>query len=312
MNNLKSGSRGPEVQQLQEYLRGLGLYNGNIDGIFGNKTDAAVKAFQAQQNVKIDGNVGPITRSKMKFNSQLGDLMNDPGVMSALQANPQYADMLEKLVKTGDVRGNVVMNFSQSANGQILRDEDMQALYDQEYEELGGYYGAMQDMEKSALNAQLGLQKRDFQRFLESSASNFKQDKDNQDTGSAQNGVLFSTGREEKLRNLEGTYRSNESAARDNLSTNMGNSMRDYQYNWGGDGMRSMSRQNRLGSQSYDAFTPRGVVNQGGMNSVYNPSQHNFAGVKKDERRKFANVYAQNRAANRGNKQGVYGHQTQF
>ena len=32
---LKTGSRGDEVKQLQSYLKNLGLYSGNIDGIMG-------------------------------------------------------------------------------------------------------------------------------------------------------------------------------------------------------------------------------------------------------------------------------------
>ena len=43
---LKRNSRGDEVEQLQQMLTDLGFLNDKIDGIFGRKTEAAVKAVQ--------------------------------------------------------------------------------------------------------------------------------------------------------------------------------------------------------------------------------------------------------------------------
>ena len=42
----RRGSTGSEVRSIQEKLRALGYYKGNIDGIYGAQTEAAVKAFQ--------------------------------------------------------------------------------------------------------------------------------------------------------------------------------------------------------------------------------------------------------------------------
>jgi hypothetical protein len=47
---LSRGSRGDEVAQLQTYLKSNGYYTGSVDGIFGPKTAAAVKAFQSKSN----------------------------------------------------------------------------------------------------------------------------------------------------------------------------------------------------------------------------------------------------------------------
>ena len=43
----KYGSRGDEVRQIQTKLKRWGYYNGNVDGIFGSQTLAAVKWFQS-------------------------------------------------------------------------------------------------------------------------------------------------------------------------------------------------------------------------------------------------------------------------
>jgi uncharacterized protein (TIGR02594 family) len=58
---LKAGSRGAFVLDLQEQLRMLGYHLGRLDGIFGDKTRAAVVAFQADNDLEIDGAVGTKT-----------------------------------------------------------------------------------------------------------------------------------------------------------------------------------------------------------------------------------------------------------
>lgn len=58
---LKKGSRGEDVSELQTILTAMGYECGAIDGIFGSKTLAAVKAFQADHNLTKDGIVGSAT-----------------------------------------------------------------------------------------------------------------------------------------------------------------------------------------------------------------------------------------------------------
>ena len=61
----KVGSRGAEVEAIQERLKERGLYNGNVDGIYGTQTQKAVKAFQKQQGLTQDGIAGPATLKKL-------------------------------------------------------------------------------------------------------------------------------------------------------------------------------------------------------------------------------------------------------
>lgn len=62
---LRSGSRGSAVQTLQTRLKARGYDPGFIDGIFGSRTDAAVKAFQRASGITVDGIVGPQTWSAL-------------------------------------------------------------------------------------------------------------------------------------------------------------------------------------------------------------------------------------------------------
>lgn len=60
------GERGDAVRELQRDLKGLGLYDGKIDGIFGYGTEEAVMAFQRTQWLKADGYAGPKTLAALR------------------------------------------------------------------------------------------------------------------------------------------------------------------------------------------------------------------------------------------------------
>ena len=63
LNVLKKGSKGNEVKTLQRLLLSLGYsMNGyGADGSFGNATELAVKTFQKNNGLDVDGSVGPDT-----------------------------------------------------------------------------------------------------------------------------------------------------------------------------------------------------------------------------------------------------------
>lgn len=58
---LRSPMRGEAVKRLQQRLRDLGLFSGQIDGIFGEQTIEAVKTLQQRNNLTVDGIVGAKT-----------------------------------------------------------------------------------------------------------------------------------------------------------------------------------------------------------------------------------------------------------
>lgn len=59
--NIKIGSKGEIVTEIQKYLKYLGYYDGKIDGNCGEYTVTAIKKLQKEYNLKIDGNFGPLT-----------------------------------------------------------------------------------------------------------------------------------------------------------------------------------------------------------------------------------------------------------
>ena len=55
------GSSGETVRQIQQKLLDWGYYSGEVDGVFGSKTEAAVEYFQEKNGLTVDGKVGPET-----------------------------------------------------------------------------------------------------------------------------------------------------------------------------------------------------------------------------------------------------------
>lgn len=58
---LRRGMHGEPVRALQNRLKQLGFDPGPLDGDFGPKTAAAVRAFQRREGIEVDGIVGPET-----------------------------------------------------------------------------------------------------------------------------------------------------------------------------------------------------------------------------------------------------------
>ncbi|GMU61210.1 MAG: hypothetical protein AMXMBFR34_29730 [Myxococcaceae bacterium] len=60
------GARGEGVKELQQRLKALGLYAGAVGGNFGPVTEQAVKAFQRQKGLTVDGWAGPQTMAALR------------------------------------------------------------------------------------------------------------------------------------------------------------------------------------------------------------------------------------------------------
>jgi N-acetylmuramoyl-L-alanine amidase len=76
MRIFRDGDRGPEILDIQQRLAALGyaLNAGELTGLFGPSTVAAVRAFQADRNLGVDGLVGPDTWMQLvEAGFRLGD-----------------------------------------------------------------------------------------------------------------------------------------------------------------------------------------------------------------------------------------------
>lgn len=62
---LKRGSKGPNVVTLQNNLNQLGYSCGEADGKFGSMTESAVRSFQADYHLTVDGIAGSVTQNEI-------------------------------------------------------------------------------------------------------------------------------------------------------------------------------------------------------------------------------------------------------
>ena len=61
----KRGSTGSVVTQIQKKLSAWGYYDGAVDGVYGSRTEAAVKYFQQKNGLTVDGKAGAQTLAAM-------------------------------------------------------------------------------------------------------------------------------------------------------------------------------------------------------------------------------------------------------
>ena len=101
---LKIGSRGIYVQLLQSVLNRLGYGAGDVDGIFGQRTENAVKRFQRSVGIAVDGIVG-----KNTWNALM----------------PYIDGFIEYTIKSGDTFWNLSRTFGTSVNALIAANPDI-------------------------------------------------------------------------------------------------------------------------------------------------------------------------------------------
>lgn len=87
------GSRGRDVSHLQDTLRSAGFNPGKTDGIFGPKTQAALRNFQRTKGLDVDGIAGPQTFGALRDSDTFAPAQKPatpakPGAQTAPQTKP--------------------------------------------------------------------------------------------------------------------------------------------------------------------------------------------------------------------------------
>ncbi len=134
----KLGSTGQEVRNIQKKLKNWGYYSGDIDGVYGSKTKAAVIYFQKKNGLTADGVAGPKTLAALGLSSgsssggySSGDVEMLARMISAEARGEPY---------TGQVAvGAVILNrvehssFPNSISGVIYQNGAFDALTDGQF-----------------------------------------------------------------------------------------------------------------------------------------------------------------------------------
>jgi len=99
---LKKGCDGSDVKQLQEKLNAAGYDCGKADGDFGKKTEAAVKSFQSNNGLDVDGVVGPKTLAALNAVLATPRTVTVTGALVNIRAAPGTSSRILGTVKTGE------------------------------------------------------------------------------------------------------------------------------------------------------------------------------------------------------------------
>lgn len=141
----KRGSSGEVVRQIQTKLSNWGYYSGEIDGIYGSKTEEAVKYFQRRNGLTADGKAGSATLAALGISSGSGS-----GASSGSSSSSGDLALLARLISaeargesyTGQVAvGAVVLNrvehasFPNSISGVIYQSGAFSCLQDGQWNE---------------------------------------------------------------------------------------------------------------------------------------------------------------------------------
>jgi len=107
-STLKNGSSGSDVKKMQERLKELGYLKGTADGDFGTATETAVKNFQAQNGLAVDGVAGSATLARLYS----ATARKAPSAVSASTNTPRPTNTPFTSYKKGD-SGNEVRKLQQ-------------------------------------------------------------------------------------------------------------------------------------------------------------------------------------------------------
>lgn len=81
---LRRGMSGQTVTELQTRLKNWGYYGGEVDGIYGSRTERAVKDFQRKNGLNADGIAGPLTLGAAGISVQPTKRENDVALLARL------------------------------------------------------------------------------------------------------------------------------------------------------------------------------------------------------------------------------------
>ena len=132
----KRGMSGETVKQIQQRLSEWGYYSGAVDGIYGSRTEAAVKYFQRKNSLTVDGIAGPATLAAIGISSGGASARgNDVELLARLISAESRGEPYVGQVAVGAVVLNRVEHpsFPSTISGVIYQSNAFSCLYDGQF-----------------------------------------------------------------------------------------------------------------------------------------------------------------------------------
>lgn len=128
--DLMRGMTGSDVTSLQQVLRALGYYNGDIDGDFGPVTEEAVMAFQRDRGLYVDGIVGSITSNALGgIGGGGGGKMSTSDSLSRGSSGDQVRVLQKNLKALGYDVGEIDGDFGKYTEAAVMQFQADNGLY---------------------------------------------------------------------------------------------------------------------------------------------------------------------------------------
>lgn len=126
------GSRGDEVIQIQTRLKRWGYYNGAIDGVYGQGTYQAVRRFQANNGLAVDGVAGKQTLAALGLPTGSTSSNNNLNLLARAISGEARGEPYEGQVAVGAVILNRVdsSDFPNTIAGVIYQSGAFDSVYD--------------------------------------------------------------------------------------------------------------------------------------------------------------------------------------
>lgn len=131
------GSSGDTVTAIQQKLSAWGYYNGAIDGIYGSRTEAAVRYFQQKNGLAVDGKAGPATLAALGINAPSAGGNGDVYLLARLISAEARGEPYQGQVAVGAVVLNRIdhPSFPNTLSGVIYQRGAFTCLSDGQFDQ---------------------------------------------------------------------------------------------------------------------------------------------------------------------------------
>lgn len=134
------GSTGSVVSQIQQLLLNWGYYSGTVDGIYGSRTEAAVRWFQQKNGLTVDGKAGKQTLNAMGISTAglvESNTSGDVSLLARLISAEARGESYEGQVAVGAVVLNRVKHpsFPNTISGVIYQNGAFSCLSDGQFDQ---------------------------------------------------------------------------------------------------------------------------------------------------------------------------------
>lgn len=235
-------------------------------------------------------------------------------ITAALKANPdvqtygggQDPASILNAYQTGDWSGVV------SLSGKPFTDEQQKAAVAQSQAALAPAYDAQAANDEASARESLSKEQGGLATSEAADRNSFGGDKRALDQNAADQGVLFSGARTQKLNDLRTSYVNREAASRAAAAGNIASTARGYQYQYGNDAAKGLSGLYNLPGQSnFNPYSGAATPSRG-LSAAYSPGAYNFQGTAPVAQKAAVQTRAAGYLANNANKLSLSGIGSKF